>query len=180
MARHGPRLAGAQHPWPGTRLHLFIDSIPTLLTRLAPPVENGGPCRGATPRLWLPSIDQPQATNYRPQAAFRRFPGRGRTRRPRSGAHAALTAKTPSPTSYRHELPAAGRPAAFTAHYEPTGRTHGSAPTGKAVEERRFVIPARLMTIVPAKQASPDRHTPRGSWKLQETMLTTQSPGYDF
>jgi len=48
--------------------------------------------QGATPRLWLSPIDQPQATNYRPQAAFRRFPGRGRTRRPRSGAHAGREA----------------------------------------------------------------------------------------
>ena len=73
MARHGPRLAGAQHPWPGTRFHLFTNLIPTPWTRPA--------CR------------------------------------PRSGVHAARTAKTLSPSShsprvacywpsrYRHHAP---------------------------------------------------------------------------
>ena len=32
------------------------------------------------------------------------------------------------PVAARHELRAASRPVAFTAHYEPVGRTHGSAP----------------------------------------------------
>ena len=45
MARHGPRLASAQHPWPGTRLHLFTNLIPTPWTRPAPPAEIRGPCR---------------------------------------------------------------------------------------------------------------------------------------
>jgi len=44
---------------------------------------------------------QLQATSYRPHAAFPDFPGRGRTRRPRAGAHAARTAKTLSPPSCR-------------------------------------------------------------------------------
>ncbi len=91
MARHGPRLAGAQHPWPGTRLHLFIDLIPTLLTRLAPPVENGGPCRGR-----CQGYGYHQLTNHKLRAASHmplfRLPGRGRPARPSYGAHAGREA----------------------------------------------------------------------------------------
>jgi len=52
------------------------------------------PLPWVTPELWLPSTDQPQATSYKLHAAFSLFPGRGRLGRPRSGAHAARTAKT--------------------------------------------------------------------------------------
>ena len=61
----------------------------------------------------------PQATGYKPLAALFRLPGRGRPARPRSGVHAARTAKTPPLPSYHHELRAVGRPVTITMHHEP-------------------------------------------------------------
>jgi len=45
QVRGMPRLAGAQHPWPGTRLRLFTDSLPIPRTRPGSPAEIRGPYR---------------------------------------------------------------------------------------------------------------------------------------
>jgi len=44
QVRDMPRLAGAQHPWPGICLHLFSDLIPIPRTRPDTPAEIRGPC----------------------------------------------------------------------------------------------------------------------------------------
>ena len=103
-----------------------------------------------------------QATSW-----FSRFPGRGRTRRPRSGVHAARNARV---LSLPFRSPRATRCGPYrrfhheprTTYHAPTGRTRGSAPTREIaicwcfviLAKRTTVTSAKLSTVIPANRAS--------------------------
>jgi len=99
MARHGPRLAGAKRPWPGT-WEPFFSCSPLASPDSLHPGQYRIPRRGlrSKSRIWptqrvTDGGSYHQRANYRPLTTshmplFPRFPGRGRLARPRSGAHA--------------------------------------------------------------------------------------------
>jgi len=131
MARHGTRLAGAQHPWPGTRLHFFIDLIPALRMRLALPVENGGSMQGAhlTHDYHQLTSHRLRATGHMPPFSIPRTrpAGPAEIRGPCHTKRQDFVAVIP----VRHNLRATAHPATITTYHAPIGRTRGSAPTAR-------------------------------------------------
>jgi len=166
-----------------------------LVRRPKPPTpalpEEEGALSDADCKL-LPSVwYEPQSASQRLQATcrFSRFPGRGRPCRLRSGAHAARTTKTLSPSSHssrvtsygpsrhRHHVPR-------TKYHVPIGRTHGSAPTTKtrtrAAGHLLLLRHIGQESLMACASWNPDRSSLRRSRLSQETMATMQSPNQDF
>jgi len=116
-----------------------------------------------------------QATSYRPYAAFHRFPGRGRTRRPRSGVHPARTAKISHCRYARHNLSAPVHPpATITTRHLP--RTRRADTRVRPYDEIK-----RTMSHKPQLQTTSQlpqfRHSSQASlWARASQSRLAQSP----